>query len=323
MTDAFELDDFFLECARRARKIDIEAVPPKPFIKWAGGKGQLLEDIEPILPPRIRTYYEPFLGGGALFWHLAAEGRFARAVLNDWNTELVDAYRAVRDFPDDLIEFLAGLQKQYHDEDPKQLFDAMRKADPRKGMSPIMRAARFMFLNRTGFNGMYRVNKRGQFNVPWGKYKNPTICNEPLIRACSAVLNDYLILQTGDFAAAVEDAGPGDVVYFDPPYVPLDATSNFTSYTSDGFDINDQHRLAALFRQLAENGVKVLTSNSDTPIVRELYKGFEVNVVQARRNINSKGDKRGPINELLIVGRPERPVLKDPKALATGPESGQ
>ena len=298
------VDPFFLECAKRAQQADILTVEPKPFIKWAGGKTQLLNAVGEMLPRRIKTYYEPFVGGGALFFHLGGTGRFTRAIVNDWNTELVDAMRIVRDFPADLVPHLEGIKVCYQKE-PKPTFLFWRKQDPKK-LTPVKRAARFIFLNRTAFNGMYRVNKKGGFNVPWGQYKNPTICNEPLLRACSEVLNGFVILRSGDFADAVLGAGPDDVVYFDPPYVPLTATSNFTSYTKLGFDIDDQHRLAALFRQLVKDGVAVIASNSDTDIVRELYKGFEINVVQARRNINSKGDKRGPVNELIIVGRPGR-----------------
>lgn len=300
------IDEFFLECARRARKAELPPpVPPKPFLKWAGGKTQLIEDIEEILPRGIQTYFEPFLGGGAVFFHLANTQRIEAAVLNDWNSELMDTYRIVRDFPDDLIPVLAAMKEQYQ-KNPSETFRFWRRQNPRD-LGPLQRASRFIFLNRTAFNGMYRVSKkRGRFNVPWGKYKNPTICNEPLIRACSKTLNQSVILKHGDFVDAVQGAKPGDLVYFDPPYVPLTATSNFTSYTSDGFDIDDQHRLAVLFRRLAEDGVAVIASNSNTEIVQELYKGFEMNIVQARRNINSKGNKRGPVEELLIVGRPAR-----------------
>lgn len=272
-----------------------------PFVKWAGGKTQLLEPLSTILPSRIRTYYEPFIGGGALFFSLAQKERFQRAVINDWNTELVDAYKTIRDFPDDLITLLQALKETYQ-ADARGTFQGEREKDP-KEMTPIQRAARFIFLNKTGFNGLYRVNKKGGFNTPFGKYENPKILDEPNIRACSKVLNHFVVVTSGDFAQVIADAQPGDCVYFDPPYVPVNATANFTSYTSDGFSLDDQYRLAAAFKKLAENGVAVVASNSDTQTVRDLYEGFEMHNVQARRNINSKGDKRGPVGELIIVGR--------------------
>lgn len=273
----------------------------RPFIKWAGGKTQLLPQLSALLPKRIRTYYEPFIGGGALFFSLANEGRFQRAAINDWNTELVDAYKSIRDFPEDLLGKLTTLKEEYQ-ADAKTVYMRERDRDP-KVLSPLDRAARFLFLNRTGFNGLYRVNKQGRFNVPFGKYENPRIADEENIIACSKLLNHFVIVTTGDFAPVVAEAQPGDCVYFDPPYVPVTATANFTSYTSDGFSINDQYRLAAAFKKLVENGVAVIASNSDTEIVRDLYEGFELHEVKARRNINSKGDKRGPVGELVIVGR--------------------
>lgn len=272
-----------------------------PFVKWAGGKSQLLDQLTGILPSRIRTYYEPFVGGGAVFFALAHKGRFQRAVINDWNAELMDTYKAIRDFPGDLLVALQKLKDDYK-ADPKPTYLRERSLDP-KELAPIARAARFIFLNRTGFNGLYRVNKQGRFNVPFGKYDNPRIVDEPNIRACSQVLNNFVVLTSKDFAAVVADAQPGDAVYFDPPYVPLNATSNFASYTSDGFGLDDQYRLAAAFKQLVEAGVAVVASNSDTQIVRDLYEGFEMHQVLARRNINSKADKRGPVGELVIVGR--------------------
>jgi len=272
-----------------------------PFVKWAGGKTQLLGQLTTILPSRIRTYYEPFVGGGALFFTLANQGRFQRAVLNDWNTELIDTYKTIRDFPEDLIEALQKLKAEYQAADKETYYRERRK--DAKALSPLDRAARFIFLNRTGFNGLYRVNKAGQFNVPMGKYTNPKIVDEENIRACSLVLNRFVVLTSKDFAEVIKDAQPGDAVYFDPPYVPVTTTSNFTSYTSDGFSLDDQYRLVAGFKQLVEAGVAVVASNSDVQLVRDLYEDFERHEVQARRNINSKGDKRGSVGELIIVGR--------------------
>lgn len=272
--------------------------PARPFLKWAGGKTQLIPTLLEILPARNAIYFEPFIGGGAVFFALVAQGgRFQRAVLNDWNKELADCYRAIRDFPDEVIEQLKLLPYS------KKVFLELRAKMP-QDFSPCRRAARMIYLNKTGFNGLYRVNKAGGFNVPFGKFKSPPkILDEDNIHACAKVLNRRVSLFDGDFVPAVETAQSGDAVYFDPPYVPVNTTANFTSYTSDGFTIDDQHRLAASFRQLVGKGVAVVASNSDTDVVRELYKGFEIREIQARRSINSKGDKRGSVGELIIVGR--------------------
>jgi DNA adenine methylase len=270
----------------------------KPFVKWAGGKAQLADAIVLLLPPKIATYYEPFLGGGAVFFTLAQEKRFTRAVLNDTNEELIGVYRAIRDFPSD---FIGQVHQIKYD---KEVFYGLRALDPMK-LSPVRRASRMVYLNKTGFNGLYRVNKDNKFNVPFGKHKGvPKVIDSENILACSEVLNRYAALYTKDFATAVEEAVPGDAVYFDPPYVPLTATANFASYTSDGFTSDDHYRLAACARELIKKGVFVVLSNSDTPFVRDLYEGFELNEVMARRAINSKADRRGPVGELLIVGRP-------------------
>jgi len=237
------------------------------------------------------------VGGGALFFTLADRGRFERAVLNDFNGELMDCYRAIRDFPEDIINRLG--QRPVN----KKTFLELRAQMP-KDLDPATRAARTIYLNKTGFNGLFRVNKKGEFNVPWGKCKSTKrVLDAANLRRCSEVLNRFVSLLSVDFANAVQGAGDGDVVYFDSPYIPLNATSNFTSYTSDGFTLDDQYRLAAYFKELVKAGVYVLASNSDTEITRKLYEGFEMHQIQARRCINSKGDKRGTVRELLIVGR--------------------
>jgi DNA adenine methylase len=269
----------------------------KPFMKWAGGKTQLLEKILGVFPAKIRTYYEPFVGGGAVFFKVATQKRFERAVINDWNQELVNCYRTIRDFPTDLIKQLTELRYD------REVFANLRKLKP-EDLEPVQRAARTIYLNKTGFNGLYRVNRAGAFNVPFGKFKTPPkIFEEGVIRGCSEALNDrFVSIQATDFAPICGDAEKGDLVYFDPPYVPVNATSDFTSYTSKGFGIEEQERLARLFTSLAKKGATVVLSNSDTELVRKLYAGFNLIEVLARRNINSKGDKRGPITELLVVG---------------------
>lgn len=285
------------------------AIEARPFLKWVGGKAKLVTALVDLFPRRVRRYYEPFLGGGALFWTLAEAKRFEAASLNDWNDELVTTYRVVRDFPEDLIRHLEDMARNYKTA-PEATFKAWK--DPPAPLGPVERAARFVFLNRTGFNGLYRLNGSGKYNVPWGKYPNPAICNAPLLRGCSMALNQLVTITRGDFADACKDAGDGDLVYLDPPYVPVSETSNFTSYTEQGFSLDDQYRVAALFKQLHARGCAVLLSNSDTPEVRALFAGYEMHAVPMRRNVNSKGDGRGPIDELIIVSRRAPPRLDVP-----------
>ena len=273
----------------------------RPFIKWVGGKRQLLPALTQIIPAKIKMYYEPFVGGGAVFWHLAEEQRFEQAILNDANAELVNLYMMVQQFPDKLIETLQHHMTQ--EWNTQTYFTAIRAQDP-SSLGNISRAARFIYLNKTAFNGLYRVNKSGQFNAPFGRYTNPTLLDEANLRACSQVLYKTTIC-CGDFVTVSQDAGPGDVVYFDPPYVPVNATSNFTSYTAGNFSLNDQHRLALQAKILVGKGATVLVSNSDTETTRMVYAGLEVYPVQARRNVNSKGDGRGCVGEVILVGRPD------------------
>lgn len=269
----------------------------RPFIKWVGGKTQLLAQLLPLFPTQANTYFEPFMGGAAVFYALAQKLYFKQAHLNDWNTELVDTYRTVQTDPEGLITQLQALPYSRTD------FELLRAKDPAQ-LSLVERAARMIFLNKTGFNGLYRVNKAGKFNVPFGQYKTPPkTCDAENLRACSKVLKNTTIT-SGDFADSVKEARAGDVVYFDPPYVPLSATSNFKSYTSEGFTVADQERLAALCGTLQAKGVFVLASNSSAPLVRDLYANFQQVEVQARRSINSKGDKRGAIGELVLIGNP-------------------
>jgi DNA adenine methylase len=280
----------------------------RPFLKWVGGKTQLLDAILTILPETIDTYYEPFVGGGAVFFALAMRKRFRRAVINDYNQELIDTFKVVRDFPADLIGQLSKLKYD------RGVFEELRKIKPEQ-FSPVRRAARMIYLNKTGFNGLYRVNKAGTFNVPFGKFASPPrIYEESNLLGCSQVLNDFVAIHATDFAAIAERAEANDVVYFDPPYVPLNPTSDFVSYTSKGFGLKDQEKLARLFTALAKRGVKVLASNSDTETVRQLYEGFDINEVKARRSINSKGTKRGPVGEVLVTcNLPKLPDLSQAK----------
>jgi DNA adenine methylase len=278
----------------------------RPFIKWVGGKAQLLNDLLPLFPRKIKTYYEPFIGGGACFFTLAAEGRFEHAVINDWNKELTDTYKVVRDFPDELMTFLLQREESYQAA-PKTMFEHWRSMDP-KTLDPIARAARLILLNKAGFNGLYRVNQKGEFNSPWGQKLTVKTFDKDNIADVSHLLNWRTTILNGDFEDAVSTARDGDFVYFDPPYVPVSETSDFASYTERGFGMDDQRRLHAAFLRLHAKGVFVIISNSDAPDLREMFKEFEIIEVDARRNINSKGDERGPVKELLIVSRPPAQV---------------
>jgi DNA adenine methylase len=277
-----------------------------PFLKWAGGKAKLASTLHSYFPRRIGTYYEPFLGGGAVFWHLAMNRVFKNAVLNDCNKEVMDCYRVIRDFPDDLIPALQNVEAQYSLA-PKPTFEQWKALDPVK-LDPVSRAVRTILLNKTGFNGLFRTNKRGIFNVPWGKKAKVNLFNEERLRACSETLNKNVSLYSVDFTEAVPATEEDDLVYFDPPYVPTSKTANFTSYTDGRFTMDDQYRLAVFFKTLANKGVKVVLSNADMPEVRAIYDGFEMHEIQAARAINSDGEKRGPVGELIIVGRPARKV---------------
>lgn len=265
----------------------------RPFLKWAGGKSRLIADYEPYLPPAetIRHYFEPFIGSAALFFHLQP----ARARLADCNRKLVEVYEVVRDEVDDLI---AALQPHKNE---KKYYYRIRSQDPRS-LDKVERAARIIYMNKTCYNGLYRENQQGEFNVPFGRYKHPRICDEPRLRAASRALQD-VELCAGDFADAVAGAGEGDFVYFDPPYVPLNATSNFTSYSRFGFDDYDHRRLSQTIANLTARGCRVMLSNSAAPLVYELYDRAEYTLheIEARRNINSKANCRGPVTELLIL----------------------
>lgn len=284
---------------------------PGPFLKWAGGKGQLLTAIFARLPGEIRgTYVEPFIGGGAVFFALARRGLVTRAKLRDRNPELIETYRLVRD---DVESVIAALSRHHNDEE--HYYD-VRAMDP-QDLEPAERAARTIFLNRVGYNGLYRVNASGQFNVPFGRYKNPRICDEEGLRLASHALQ-IADLDVADFEASCADVGPDDVVYLDPPYLPLSPTASFTSY-SGAFGEDDHRRLARVFAAIVERGAFALLSNSDTKLSRELYTGFKIATVEATRAINSKADRRGTVRELLVQGIRVKPRREGSKV--HGPRS--
>jgi DNA adenine methylase len=275
---------------------------PSPFVKWAGGKSQLLSQFEPYFPARFRRYIEPFVGGGAVFFHLFRQGRLAgsEVVLVDSLQELIGCYRVVQAQVEELIAELQRHEPHKHDEAYFYQVRAWDRSPDYARRNEIERAARFLFLNRTCYNGLYRVNRRGEFNVPFGRYRNPNICPAGNLRAASSALQGVSLL-AGDFTRIVESAAPGDFVYLDPPYDPLSDTASFTSYTVEGFRVADQRRLADLFRDLDRRGCRVMLSNSSTGLIRELYDGYRQVEVQAARVISSKADTRSAIPELLVM----------------------
>ena len=272
----------------------------KPFLKWAGGKRSVLPLLLKAAPEQIETYYEPFLGGGALFFALQAEGRFKHAVLSDSNEELINAYIQVRDNVDQLIRALHVHQTKYRNsEDRAEYYYTIRG---KRLTCDLGGAANLVFLNKTCFNGLYRVNSKGGFNVPHGRYKNPTICDERNLKRSVHGAAGRRTLKMADFADAPSSAANGDFVYFDPPYVPLSRTANFTSYTQTDFGPSEQQRLAETAATIAKQGAAVALSNSGHPDVVELYQMdcFRLSEVRARRAINSKASGRGPTREYLI-----------------------
>jgi DNA adenine methylase len=271
---------------------------PRPFLKWAGSKKQLLAAYHGFYPPpdKVGTYHEPFLGSGAVFFHLRRLLPDVPAQLSDNNAELITTFRTVQQQATEVITVL-GRHARKHCE---AHFYEVRDQRPADLDSDVERAARFIYLNKTCFNGLYRVNSKGQFNVPMGRYAQPSIVDpEALVRASQALRGARL--DSGHFAQVLERARPGDFVYFDPPYVPVSGTAYFTAYTKGDFGPEDQGHLAWVFRELAERGCRVMLSNSDTPLVRELYCRYTILDVLARRSINSKSDRRGPVREVVVL----------------------
>jgi DNA adenine methylase len=268
---------------------------PKPFLKWAGGKRQLLPVIRKLVPREYGTYYETFLGAAAVLFDLQP----SRSIINDTNSELINCYNVIKNLSTDLIEDLKKHQNA------KEYFYSIREMD-RNGsfgnLSPVERASRIIFLNKTCFNGLFRVNSHGQFNAPFGKYKEPKIVNAEIILAVSQYLNnnDVTILNT-DFAQALLDAQRNDFIYLDPPYYPLSDTSSFTGYNPNQFGRSEQIRLCNLFNELTTRGCKVMLSNSASPFIEDLYRDYNIIRLKANRNINSNGNGRKKIDEFLIL----------------------
>ncbi|MGD1863987.1 MAG: DNA adenine methylase [Phormidesmis sp.] len=275
---------------------DFTVTMARPFIKWAGGKSRLIDQYKPFLPTDYTRYHEPFLGGGALFFHLAPQlhSQEKKAFLSDLNPELVNVYTCVRDRVEELIEQLLRHQELH---DKTHYYEVRAQLQT----APVARAARFIYLNKTCFNGLYRENSKGLFNVPIGRYKNPKICAPDLLRPASAALQIADISERPFTAIAERATSAEDFVYFDPPYHPLSDTSKFTAYSRYRFGIEQQTELKELMKQLAQRKVQVLTSNSDCPFIRDLYKSFRVETITAARSINSKASKRGKITEVLAI----------------------
>ncbi|MFN8388713.1 MAG: DNA adenine methylase [Bdellovibrionota bacterium] len=276
----------------QAAPLGAEVRTARPFLKWAGGKTALLPELLKRVPKDFNAYFEPFLGGGALFFALAPE----KAFLSDANSDVINVFRAVRDKLPDLI---ANLAKHSHS---KRYYYKLRNLDRGSDfwvLSDVERASRLIYLNKTCFNGLYRVNSRGEFNVPFGAYQNPKFLDRENLESCNRVLQNA-DLSVGSFEATAANAKRGDFVYFDPPYAPLSETANFTSYTKDGFADSDQVTLAELCRTLDKRGVKFMLSNSATDRMNELYKDFLIETVQSPRAINSRADRRGKIAEIIV-----------------------
>ncbi|GAB6188951.1 DNA adenine methylase [Marinitoga arctica] len=289
-------------------------ITAKPFLKWAGGKTQIIPEIEKRLPKKLKSsggmkYVEPFVGSGAVLFYLLSNYNITEAYIFDANIELINLYNIIKSNVDELIDLLhifESLYKEKSDEERKKFYYHQREEFNNLKNNPLKKAALFIFLNRTCYNGLYRVNSKGEFNVPFGKYKNPKICDEKNLRNVSFALQNVSIYY-GDFELSNKFIDEKTFVYLDPPYRPLSSTANFTSYSKNNFDDNDQLRLKIFYDKITEKGAKALLSNSDPKNMNindnffdELYKDYIIERVRAKRMINSKSQKRGTITELLI-----------------------
>ncbi|MFS0819192.1 DNA adenine methylase [Lysinibacillus sp. 1P01SD] len=265
-------------------------VKAKPVLKWAGGKTQMLDILKENMPTKFNKYIEPFIGGGALFFELAP----TNAIIADSNPELINLYKIIAENVDELIEELKEMKNE------EEFFYLIRAINP-DTLTDVSRAARTLYLNRTCFNGLYRVNKQGKFNVPFGKYKNPKICDEENLHVVSKVLKNTTIIHSDYKDVLREYAEPGDFIFLDPPYIPISQNSDFKRYTKEQFYEEDQRELAEEVKRLRDIGCHVLLTNSNHPLVHELYKEFEISVHQTKRNINSVASKRKGEDVLVKV----------------------
>jgi DNA adenine methylase len=266
------------------------------FLKWAGSKLQLIEQFENLFPPRLKNYYEPFIGSGAVFFYVKYKLKPNKVILSDINEELINCFVVVRDRPSELIELLLNHRNNHS----KKYYYAVRSIETNR-LDRVESAARLIYLNKTCFNGLYRVNSKGQFNVPFGDYEKPGIFDKDILFQASQLLQD-VELRAMTFEKVLDFAGKDDFVYLDPPYIPLSKTSSFTSYSKDRFSVREHKILSDVFRILDSHGCFVMLSNNNHPLIRELYRDYEKNIVivRARRMINSVGSKRGAINEIVL-----------------------
>lgn len=278
-------------CDRPAKKE--KQIAPKPFVKWAGGKSQLLPELVKRIPKPYERYFEPFAGGAALFFHLQPR----KACLVDANENLINTYRVIKDQVDDLID---DLKQHIYDSDYYYRIRNMDRTEAYQTWSDVQKASRLIYLNKTCYNGLYRVNSRGEFNTPLGRYRNPTILDEGNLRACSHTLRQTKLI-AGSFSSIEKTVTSKDFVYFDPPYEPLSATANFTGYSRGGFDASKQEELRDFCDRLDRRGVRFMLSNSSAPLILELYRSYKVELVFASRMINSKGKDRGKIPEVIVT----------------------
>ena len=265
------------------------------FVKWAGGKKQLLEQFKLFFPNEIERYHEPFIGGGAVAFYVIKHYKPKEIFLSDINEELINAYLMIRNNVEELIKLLKEHKKNHNEE----YYYKIRALKP-ENLSKVERAGRLIYLNKTCFNGLYRVNSKGKFNVPIGSYENPLICPEKELREISVLLKDAKI-ECMSFEGVLKNAKMEDFIYFDPPYYPLKEGKSFTSYTKEAFLEKEQRRLAEVFDELNKRDCKVMLSNSDTPLIESLYKKYKPLVVKAKRMINCNAKGRGEINELIIT----------------------
>ncbi|HZB80576.1 MAG TPA: DNA adenine methylase [Nitrososphaera sp.] len=279
----------------------LSAKEPPPllplFLKWAGGKLQLIEQFENLFPHNFRNYYEPFIGSGAVFFYVKSKLKPNKVILSDTNEELINCFCVVRDKPSELVELLLNHRNKHS----KEYYYSVRSMES-STLDSLDRAARLIYLNKTCFNGLYRVNSKGQFNVPFGDYENPSIFDKNVLFQASQLLQG-VHLQVMTFEKVLDFAGKDDFVYFDPPYIPLSKTSSFTRYSKSDFSMMEQKRLSEVFRILDSRGCFVMLSNSDHALTRELYRHYEKNtiIVRAKRMINSVGSRRGAINEVVVT----------------------
>lgn len=286
-------------CLLKHQYNQILTLVPKPFVKWAGGKRQLLPILTHHMPKKYNSYFEPFLGGGALLFHLLSENPRQKCYMSDLNSDLILAYVTIRDKVGELITLLKCHSDNYF-KNPKSYYYSMRKDNPK---DQIEKVSRFIFLNRTCFNGLYRVNSKGKFNVPIGRYAKPNIVNmENLFAVSSALQSSKILIKCQDFSAIIDHTEKNDFIYLDPPYQPISSTANFTSYTHCDFGYDEQKRLLDFMKKLDEKGCKVMLSNSKSKEVVDLFSPLCTNIIEvdANRNINSDSKKRKGHSELLI-----------------------